>query len=254
MKEKTKISSFCFLLKTVCLMLSLVLLSGCATGEEKATKNFKTEAETKEEVIIVKDFGEIKVGDTVYFGSLDYDGKSETEKEALAWLVLAVEGKKALMITVSGVDSQQYNVEAIATDWEKCSLREWLNGKFLSQTFTEKEAMQIATTTLPWEANPSYTTPAGKTAEDKLFLLSISEAEKYFASDEARLCKPTPLALDYGVYADEESGTCPWWLRNQGSVAECAALVTEFGAVDYSGDGVYCEGSAVRPAMWINLA
>ena len=89
---------------------------------------------------------------------------------------------------------------------------------------------------------------------EKLISSAKKRDDKYFASDEARLCKPTPLALDYGVYADEESGTCPWWLRNQGSVAECAALVTEFGAVDYSGDGVYCEGSAVRPAMWINLA
>lgn len=253
MRGKRKIPSLIFPMKTLCLMLALILLSGCTAGEE-ATKTGEVNTATEEEVIIVKDFGNIKAGDTVYFGSLDHDGKSETEKEELAWLVLAVEGKKALMITSEGVDSQQFNVEALATDWERCSLREWLNGKFLSEVFTEEEALQVAVTTLPWEANPSYTTPAGKTAEDKLFLLSISEAEKYFASDEARLCKPTSIATLHGVYADEENGACPWWLRNQGSVAECAALVTEFGVVDHSGDGVYCEGSAVRPAMWINLA
>ncbi len=235
--------------KALLLALSLCLLTGC--GQEDPAKSSETLTQTKEEETEMKELDHIQVGDTVSFGAVSKNGQHE--KEALQWRVLAVEEKKALLITEEGVDSQQYNIEAIATDWERCSLREWLNGKFFAEAFTEKEAEKILLTSLAWEANPSYSHTEGKAAEDKLFLLSILEAEKYFSSDEERLCKPAPLALDHGVYTEEETGSCPWWLRNQGSVPECAALVTEFGEVDHSGDGVYCEGMAVRPAMWIRL-
>ncbi len=252
-KRKRGLPSASFLLKMLCLVLCLVLLSGCKSEEGNVEKTGESNDPTKGKEIKMKDFGDVKVGDTVSFGSFDKDGKSETEKEELTWLVLAVEGNKALVITTEGIDCQQYNAKAIDTDWERCSLREWLNNKFLGEVFTADQSAQIATTRIPWEENPSYAYTPGKTSEDKLFLLSISEAEKYFSSDEKRTCKPTSLAVLHAVYVEESTGTCAWWLRNRGSAPECAALVTEFGLVDHSGDGVYCEGTAVRPAMWIHL-
>ena len=86
-----------------------------------------------------------------------------------------------------------------------------------------------------------------------MFLLSISEAETYFSSAEQRICKPTAHAMKNGAYADASTGTCMWWLRSSGSSAERAALVDEFGKIDEHGDGVYCDGNAVRPAIWISL-
>ena len=201
----------------------------------------------------MKEFGNIKKGDTITFGSYDKDGKAET-KEELTWLVLAVEGNKAMVITTEGIDSQQYNAEAVAIDWEKSSLRKWLNNKFLSEAFTAEETAQIATTEVPWDDNPSFPRTPGNATQDQLFLLSISEAKTYFSSDKERTCKPTPIALLHSVYEDESTGDCPWWLRNQGCEPECAALVNEFGAISENGDGVYCEGTAVRPAMWILLS
>jgi len=239
--EKKKRRNFhpVVILGMICLGVCFVLLNGCSFGKMQETA-------TQE--------GGVKVGDTISFGSYDKDGNQETEKEKLTWLVLAVEKNKALVITSEGVDCQQYHETATAIEWENSSLRSWLNKKFFSEAFTSEEAARIVTTEVPWEKNPSYSHTPGKTVQDKLFLLSISEAERYFSSEAQRTCKPTPLAIQHMVYEDESTGNCPWWLRNSGSVLECAAFVDEFGVVNYDGDGVYCEGSAVRPAMWIELS
>ncbi len=200
----------------------------------------------------MKNFSNLKIGDTLSLGTFEKDGKTGTEK--LTWQVLSVEDHKALVITTQGIDCQLYNTEAIETDWQRCSLRNWLNGKFLSEAFTAEEAAYIITTEVLPEENPSHRGDPGKATQDKLFLLSISQAETYFFSDEQRLCKPTSLAIENRVYTDDTTGSCAWWLRNQGSSAERAALVDEFGSVNHNGDGVYCDGTAVRPAMWINLS
>lgn len=211
-------------------VLLLSLLVGCTAHPKKETEN-QTNGDGK-----MQDFGEIKAGDTIQFGSFDHDGKEETAKSPLSWRVLAVEGDQALLIAVEGVDSQQYNTRAIETSWEQCSLRKWLNEKFFSETFTREEAERIC-----------------EKSGDKLFLLSIAEAETYFSSDRDRTCKPSPKAVLHEVYADESTGNCAWWLKDQGSAAECAALVDEFGSILPDGDGVFCEGTAVRPALWISL-
>ncbi len=252
-KQKRRSPGISLFVKILCFALSLFLLNGCGARERHTEKTNESNLQTKGEMKM-KDFGNVEVGDIIGFGSFDKDGKNETEKEELTWQILSVEGNKALVITTEGVDCQLYNNQAIETDWEKCSLRKWLNDKFLAETFTTEEAAQIATTQVPWEDNPSYPQKPGKAVQDKLFLLSISEAEKYFPSDEERTCKPTSLAALHQVYVDESGGTCMWWLRNSGSAPECAALVNESGSIDHSGDGVYCEGNAVRPAMWIALS
>lgn len=198
----------------------------------------------------MKDFGNVKVGDVIRFGYFEKDGKNETEKEALTWKILSMDNEKALVISTDGIDCKLYNTEAIETSWEKCSLRKWLNGKFLSEAFTFDEATQILTTDVPCGSSASVK----KSTQDKLFLLSISEAETYFSSDEERMCKPTAFAIQHDAYEDATTGTCMWWLRNSGSSPERAALVTKSGQIDPGGDGVYCEGNAVRPAMWLSLS
>jgi len=225
--------------RVICLLLSGMLLFSATAchqgldpldGEEAAPK---THSQTEGESVL-KGFENVKVGDLVPFGSLDGN------EERITWKVLAVDSQKALMIASEGIDCQLYNTQAIETSWEECSLREWLNGTFLAQAFANDEAARILNT----NTEPSV--------KDKLFLLSISEAETYFFADEDRVCRPNARAKQNGVYTDE-SGNCLWWLRDNGSSEVKAALVNESGVIDRGGDGVYCEGNAVRPAMWISL-
>ena len=97
-----------------------------------------------------------------------------------------------------------------------------------------------------------YSTNPGNATTDKAFLLSITEAEKYFSSDSARQCKPTDYAVANGAW-ESDSGNCWWWLRSPGYARNDAAGVLDVGGVCEGGFAVDLDNSAVRPALWIDL-
>ncbi len=82
--------------------------------------------------------------------------------------------------------------------------------------------------------NPKYSTEGGRDTTDKIFLLSIDEAKKYFENDEARAI-----------------GSC-WWLRSPGYSSSRAAEVLSYGHVIQGGIFVI-NLLSVRPALWVNL-
>ena len=148
--------------------------------------------------------------------------------------------------------------------WETCTLRKWLNQSFLNDAFSGDERSQISMTKVTADKNPEYDTDPGKDTEDKVFLLSIPEAEKYFSSDDARCCKPTAYAVEKGAYAyeydpddgeenEKYDGNGWWWLRSPGNGSGDAASVGHIGDVHEYGDSVDDDRDLVRPALWINL-
>ena len=90
--------------------------------------------------------------------------------------------------------------------------------------------------------------------QDKVFLLNTEEVNKYFTSNSEMQCKSTAYAKAQGAYASNSNGNCWWWLRSPGSVKSRACRVYIGGSVDCFGASVNCDGGAVRPAMWIDLA
>ena len=200
------------------------------------------------------------IGDTVIFGAYEQDNNITNGKEEIEWKVLAKEGDKALLISKYALDYQNYNNSLSAVTWETSYLRKWLNGEFISNAFSNTEKNMIQTTTVTADMNPSYDTPPGNDTIDKVFLLSIPEANNYFSSDEARKCAPTEYTkaqevqlfedlLDYG-YSEDSNATCCWWLRSPGSTSVKVAEVLVDGSVDSK--GYYCGVGFVRPALWIN--
>ena len=151
------------------------------------------------------------------------------------------------------MDCQQYNTKRTNITWEKCSLRKWLNGAFVKEAFSKEERELIPKITVSADKNPDYNTNAGKDTEDQVFLLSIAEADRYFASDEERKCRPTTHAIAQGCKPDMFIGTCWWWLRSPGSISYYAAGVLSRGSVYCDGHSVDRDYNAVRPALWINL-
>ncbi|MCR5041517.1 MAG: DUF6273 domain-containing protein, partial [Clostridia bacterium] len=97
--------------------------------------------------------------------------------------------------------------------------------------------------------DPSYSTSPGNNTTDKVFLLSISEVNKYFSSDSARQCQGTLYCYSQGV-KKSGNGNCRWWLRSSGVGQNHAANVNSSGGVY---NDVYNDGNGVRPAMWIDL-
>ena len=205
-----------------------------------------------------------EVGDVVVFGTYEQDNDTSNGAEDIEWHVLAKEDSRVLVISKYALDCQPYNEECEEVTWESCTLRTWLNETFLNAAFSAEEQAAIAQTTvtadknLLSERNPIFeyikfnNTDPGNATIDKVFLLSIDEAEKYFSSDSAWQCKPTDFAVANGAY-ENDTGNCWWWLRSPGFNQVYAANVSNGGALNYFGSIVNDDHNAVRPALWINL-
>ena len=226
---------------------SLIALDGYKDSAEKAASIYESYKLYMAEV-----------GDYVYFGSYEQDNDTSNGQEDIEWLVLAKEDNKILVISKYALDCQPYNTARKKVTWETCVLRNWLNSDFISAAFTEDEKALILETTVTADKNPSYSTDPGNDTTDKIFLLSIDEANEYFSSDDERMCAPAAYAKAQGAYSSSDyevdgEATCWWWLRSPGYLQDYAAVVYFGGGVYYYGLNVYFDYACVRPAFWINL-
>ncbi len=194
------------------------------------------------------------VGDYIVFGTYEQDNKVSNGKENIEWLVLAKEGNRVLVISRYALDSEEYEpYQVIAgfgreATWEDSHIRYWLNETFIDSAFSSEELEMIDRTMVTADKNPKYKTSPGNNTTDRVFLLSIQEANNYFSSDNARQCQRTPYDK---AQVGSENDNCTWWLRSPGTPRN-AACVNSAGEIDDSGQPNIWE-DAVRPAMWINL-
>ena len=188
---------------------------------------------------------------TITFGS--YWQSASDIPLPIEWLVLKNTGKRALVISKYALDSLQFNDRRADFTWETCSLRKWLNGEFFQSSFSAKEQSLIYGATVPAVNNELGHAQAGNNTTDKIFVLNVPEAESYFKNDAARACAGTEYCVMRGA-KKENNGNVEWWLRTPGGIQSTATSVTATGYVasgGYFGDTI---GTAVRPAMWINIA
>lgn len=176
-----------------------------------------------------------EIGSYVTFGRYPQGEGENPAPEPIEWLVLANDGKTALLLSKYGLDCQPFHHEFKETNWRDCDLRKWLNNDFLNSAFSDQEQQRIAESVI-YEIKPVYGKGCGKT-RDKLFCLSIYEAYKYFGKvkhyrnslrdlfDDAvsgnreRACKPTAYAMSKGAALgkdmSQDAGEDPeWWFDN----------------------------------------
>lgn len=203
----------------------------------------------------------ITVGSIIKFGSY-WQGKSQSDgKTPIEWRVLAKCDNKALLISEKALDCKPFNQNLEETDWGKSTLRNWLNHFFLNAAFNKTEQSIIQLTNIVADRSKRYSSkdnsyynfnrihyiyPCDTT--DKVFLLDIAEANKYFNSDEDRKCTPTTYAYAKARIAN----TCKWWLRSPGFKLTRAAFVISGGTISCLGDNVDITID-VRPALWIRI-
>ncbi len=173
------------------------------------------------------------------------------------WIVLEKKDGKALLLSKYAFDAIPYNQKNVDITWEHCTLRSWLNKDFLSEAL-EAEKDRLCTTKITADANPEYATNPGEDTNDKIFLLSIKEVEKYLSEYDEEICYPTEYAKTkmVSLYEGNEPisyGACWWWLRSPGCDSGEAAIVFLDGSVCTRGLHVGNSEGAVRPALWINL-
>lgn len=197
------------------------------------------------------------VGSLIKYGKYEQDNDSSNGIEDIEWIILAKDDNKMLVISDKAIDCKPYHSSYGNTTWEECSLRRWLNDTFVNEAFTTEEQEKILTTNVTADANPDYDTDAGNDTEDKVFLLSIEEANRYFKYDSERQCVSTEYAKANCAYTYEIDGAsnCFWWLRSQGGYSnKSASVVNSDGTVSKYGNAVDDNRDCVRPAMWISLA
>jgi len=209
-----------------------------------------------------KSAASIKVGDTVTFGSYEQDNNKTNGAEAIEWIVLSKNTDDSfIVISKYGLDNVPYNKTYTDVTWETCSLRKWLNDEFFNAAFNAEQKAMIKTAKVTPDENTAlelFPEEQGKATRDKVWILSIAEAEKYFKSDESRVCSATKYAKGRGVYVHNNSAY--WWLRT------CAYPQTHVAVVQTRGDinpyGWYCDNKgtgngnadvAVRPVICVDF-
>ncbi len=193
---------------------------------------------------------------SLFFGVYEQNGNDSDGKEPIEWTVLESDGEKALIISRYGLDCIPYNTEGEETTWESSSLRKWLNETFFENAFSGDEQKKIIDTVVLSDINPEFETSGGNETLDRIFLLSITEAEKYYEDDESRICAATSYAVSLGATVWNDGGKeriCWWWLRTPGQTTHEAAYVDGYGITDTPGSEVQTDTGTVRPAMWIDL-
>ena len=255
--------------KTFAILFSFLLLlrlAACGGGDGGASdttaqdgaNNVPSVTEAPVEPTDCSYLANANVGDHIVFGAYEQDNDGTNGKEPIEWLVLAKENGRLLVISGYALDCKKYNDDYAPATWESCTLRAWLNGEFRNAAFSPSEQLVIPAVAVTAQANPEYATAQGNDVTDRVFLLSVTEAQNYFASDEARICGATDYAVAQGAYTSKkytagDKAACWWWFRTSGGAANKAANADCGGSVGFGGVQVNYGTFAVRPAMWIDI-
>ena len=203
------------------------------------------------------------VGGIVTFGRYEQDNDYANGQEPIEWIVLDVEDGRSLLISKDAIEKMLFGEQY--TDgqrrWDECYLRDWLNTVFIADAFNDTEIQGIITTKVD-NTHGQYEMPHivdDVDTEDRVFILSTTEAGTYFTSDDARRCKPSEYALNKKVSykmvsdsLDRKTGFCSWWVRtrvaawNIGYVMSDGYITTIIGF-----DG--CVFNYIRPVIWLDL-
>ena len=194
------------------------------------------------------------VGSVVLYGEYEQDNDLTNGAEPIEWIVLDKnEAGNCLLISKYALDAEAYNEQSTDITWEHSTIRNWLNSEFYDAAFSDNEKPRVLTSRVTADIKIGYDDDPGNDTDDRVFLLSLAEVNRFFMSDTARICCPTGCALTKGLTVLD--GGCRWWLR---SIIDddclgfsAAAFVDYDGSVSEAGGPVSNELYYVRPALWV---
>ena len=196
-------------------------------------------------------------GQTITLGSYPQSDVTGQTKEPIEWKVLKVDGDKALVVSVLGLDNVMFNSLNTSVTWKTCELRPWLNGTFMDAAFTADEQALIVESTINTSNSvarrASAASPGCGETVDKIFCLSLEEVQETMPEEADRTCAPSAYCKAKGAFAHASNGNCWWWLRNPGYYTSDAAGINYYGYLHVSGDNITSPSDAVRPAMWVKI-
>ena len=193
--------------------------------------------------------------------------------EPIKWRVLSNADGKLFLLSDQNLDLFMYHTDYEMVTWETSTMRSWLNGygassniggnsgidytndNFLDTAFSASEQTAIADTAVVNDDNPDYQTEGGENTIDKVFLLSIAEAQNTaygFTNDDTRKATNTAYVTGGGKTNPNVTSGSMWFLRSPGGGQNQAATVFSSGYVSYMAVNMHIV--TVRPAFNLNLS
>ncbi len=186
------------------------------------------------------------------------------------WRVLDIQNNAALIITEDIIEQRPYHDAYKEITWADCALRKYLNGEFYD-AFSEAEQARIIPVINKNADNHWYGSKGGVDTADKVFLLSLEEACKYFGDSSSKLFNPKKNQRYWFERKDENNSKRAakllgedyvwwWWLRSPGRVNVKAVYIHGDGNIGIQGNNILkgnisdgrCTGG-LRPALWLKL-
>ena len=189
-------------------------------------------------------------GNSVIFGS--FFNKDSRAKEPLKWDILEEKYGKALIITHDIIDSKAFNTNR-TNNYEKSSIRNWLNNDFYNMAFNVEEKKKIQSTlvdnTLSSTGDDENKNVCNDT-KDNVFLLSVKEAKTYYEMDAARKAIGTEYAKGHGLFVNSSDKNSAWRLRSPHNTYPTYAYFVNYNG-EIGANYAHYSNYGVRPACWV---
>ncbi len=211
--------------------------SNTSTSKEAVKEEPKKEVKSKQKNVFKRE------GKIITFGS--YYKNDDKTLEPLKWDILEEKDGKVLIITHDIIDVKAFDINK-SNDYEKSSIRQWLNNDFYNEAFNEEDKKKIQLTLVDNSPQSTIEIPnkfACSNTNDNIFLLSYKEATTYYKNDGDRKAKGT-------LYSREKN---KWLLRSRAPYSYGsgrASIVEEDGIIRDTACELSC---GIRPVCWIDL-
>lgn len=190
------------------------------------------------------DFSRVKAGETVWLGN-----------PLMPWQVLENKSGRLLLISRYVLDCLPYeDFYKKNTFWNQSTIRKRLNREYLENLLTEEEIGRVVPVFIDRKDDSlSFEIPQGEKG-DRLFLLSVKEAKRYFRDDRRRWSPVVKYATRSMLWTVFDKWA-HWWLRTPGELDADMYYVRdgEIMSINSTVQGSYFEHFGVRPAMYMNM-
>lgn len=186
--------------------------------------------------------------------------------EPIGWTILEDKDEKLILISDSILDSQDFcysksiyefshnGGSGYGNNYELSDIRRWLNNNFLNTAFNETEREKIVSSFVDNSSNTTNketNSYSCNSVNDKVYLLSYADVNRYYADSSNRSAFGTGYAKCQGLYTTKNSNSS-WLLRSPyGENPDRALCVDTFGDAQYA-TNVFNTSIGIRPVICIN--
>ena len=185
--------------------------------------------------------------------------------DKIEWDILAEAMGQAVIITNMILDSQDFYPSksdqkfshngsiGYTSNYELSNIRKWLNDNFYNTAFNNFEKELINITNVDNRRDNEY---ACNNTQDKIYLLSLAEANTYYSNIKERQAKGSDYANSQGLFTVVKQIYSPylgyscWWLRSPSNQLTSLEIITDGKIIGADSSD---SSRGVRPACNIKL-